>query len=161
MSIDGRLRSAGWSAGRGFTFIDLVIALAIMATVATISVPFYTQYVGEVRIASVIRDLTNMALILDDRFADGDPPATLAEVGLDLIDPWGNPYEYLWLRGNPAPGINGKRRKDKALNPVNTDYDLYSVGPDGRTQAQFVAKFARDDIVRANDGAFFGVAADH
>jgi general secretion pathway protein G len=161
MSIDGRLRSAAWPARAGFTLIDLVIALAIMATVATISVPFYAQYVGEVRIASVIRDLGNMALILDDRFADGDPPATLAEVGLDMTDPWGNPYEYLWLRGNPAPGINGKRRKDKALNPVNTDYDLYSVGPDGRTQAQFVANFARDDIVRANDGAFFGVAADH
>ena len=46
------------------------------------------------------------------------------------------------------------------MNPVNSDYDLYSRGPDGQTQAQFTAQKARDDIVRAADGAYVGIAQD-
>ena len=76
-------------------------------------------------------------------------------------DPWGNPYQYLWLRGNPAPALKGERRRDKSMNPVNTDYDLYSLGADGLTAPQFVAGEALDDVVRANDGDFLGLAGDH
>ena len=47
------------------------------------------------------------------------------------------------------------------MNPVNSDYDLYSMGSDGRTQAQFNAKFGRDDIVRARDGAYLSIAEDY
>ncbi len=47
------------------------------------------------------------------------------------------------------------------MNPVNSDYDLYSKGPDGDTQKQFTAAKARDDIVRANNGRYYGTAEDH
>ena len=53
------------------------------------------------------------------------------------------------------------RRRDKNANPVNSDYDLYSMGRDGKSTAQFMAKHARDDIVRANDGRYIGLAEDH
>jgi general secretion pathway protein G len=89
-------------------------------------------------------------------------PDSLAEVKLSgKADPWGRPYEYLRLEGNKTPGINGKRRRDKNANPVNSDFDLYSMGQDGKTTAQFTAKNARDDIVRANDGAYYGLAENH
>jgi general secretion pathway protein G len=73
-------------------------------------------------------------------------------------DPWGRPHQFTKLQG-----INGKgkARKDKNLNPLNADYDLYSVGPDGLTALPLTAKAARDDIVRANNGAFVGVASDY
>jgi hypothetical protein len=32
------------------------------------------------------------------------------------------------------------------------------MGQDGKTSAQFTAKKARDDIVRANDGGYYGLA---
>ena len=71
-------------------------------------------------------------------------PDSLAEVKLSgKADPWGRPYEYLRLEGNKTPGINGKRRRDKNANPVNSDFDLYSMGRDGKTTAQFTAKNAR------------------
>ncbi|MDJ0739797.1 MAG: prepilin-type N-terminal cleavage/methylation domain-containing protein [Gammaproteobacteria bacterium] len=146
---------------RGFTIIEIMLAAVILAILGAIAVPMYENYITEARIATAIRDIRQISLILDDRFLDNDPPATLADVGVDLVDPWGNAYEYLWLRGNPAPGLNGKRRRDKSMNPVNTDYDLYSRGPDGKTTAQFTAGKARDDIVRANDGDFVGLASDH
>lgn len=55
----------------------------------------------------------------------------------------------------------GKKRKDKSLHPLNTDYDLYSMGPDGRSVSPLTAKASRDDIIRANNGGFIGVAEDY
>jgi general secretion pathway protein G len=145
----------------GFTLIEVVLTVAILGIIGAIAIPFYQGYVLEARIGTAIKDIRQMELILSDRYLDNDPPATLVDAGIDLIDPWGNPYRYLWLRGNPAPGVNGIRRRDKSMNPVNTDYDLYSIGPDGQTQAQFTAGPARDDVVRANDGDYIGLAGDH
>jgi general secretion pathway protein G len=85
-------------------------------------------------------------------------PGSLAGVGLgNLLDPWGNPYVYLNLEGAPP----GAARKDRFLVPINSDYDLYSMGPDGKTTAPLTAKAARDDIIRANDGAYVGPAAGY
>jgi general secretion pathway protein G len=145
----------------GFSLVEVMIVVAILAVVGAIATPFFQGYILEARIGTAIKDIRQMELILDDLFADNDPPVTLAAAGIDLVDPWGNAYRYLWLDGNPAPGINGSRRRDKSLNPVNTDYDLYSMGPDGRTASQFTASTARDDVVRANNGDFVGLAADH
>jgi general secretion pathway protein G len=49
-------------------------------------------------------------------------------------------------------------RKDKQLQPINTDYDLYSVGKDGDSVAPLTAKKSLDDIVRAGEGAYVGLA---
>lgn len=155
---DGRMLQ---SRQRGLTLIEIMIAVAILAVVASVAIPIYRGYVDEARIGTAIRDIRQMEFILNDRFLDNAPPPTLAAAGINMVDPWGNPYRYLWLRGNPAPGLAGQRRKDKAMNPVNTDYDLYSMGPDGQTQAQFTAARARDDIVRANNGDYVGPARDH
>jgi general secretion pathway protein G len=85
-------------------------------------------------------------------------PPNLAAAGLDNIkDKWGNPYVYQ----PTATADPGHVRRDRFNNPVNTDYDLYSKGPDGRTQMEFDAKFARDDIVRANNGDYVGLASEY
>jgi general secretion pathway protein G len=55
---------------------------------------------------------------------------------------------------------NGKARKDRFLVPLNTDYDLYSDGPDGKTASPITAAPSQDDIIRASDGSYVGVAAD-
>ena len=86
-------------------------------------------------------------------------PVSLAEAGLgDLEDPWGNPYQYLVVFGrNDA----GPVRKDNNLKPVNTGYDIYSMGPDGRTETPFTSTLGKDDIVMANDGDYFGLACQY
>lgn len=53
------------------------------------------------------------------------------------------------------------RRRDRYLLPLNTDYDLFSLGPDGRTSVSLSHAIAKDDVIRANNGGFFGVAADY
>jgi general secretion pathway protein G len=44
---------------------------------------------------------------------------------------------------------------------LNSDYDLYSMGEDGESVPPLTAKQSRDDIIRANNGGFIGLAADY
>ena len=86
------------------------------------------------------------------------------EVALDLLedvghgnrmDPWGNPYVILNYRTHPK---EKNRRNDKNLKGLNTYYALFSTGPDGEWKPDLSAEVSRDDIIRANDGGFIGVA---
>ena len=75
------------------------------------------------------------------------------------VDPWGRPYAYLNIAA--AGGGVGGFRKDKNLNPLNTDFDLYSSGKDGASSGPLSAQDSRDDIVRANNGSFIGKGEDY
>lgn len=143
----------------GFTLIELMIACAIMGTLAAIATPMFQSYMERVqlqRVYSEIRMLEKEIIIFQGTY--GRFPADLAEIGLDkLQDPWGNPYRYLPVEGTPP----GKLRKDHFMVPVNSDFDLYSMGKDGKTASPFTAKNSRDDIVRANDGQYLGLVAEY
>lgn len=52
----------------------------------------------------------------------------------------------------------GDVRKDRNLVPINSDFDLYSVGRDGESVGALTAKKSHDDVIRANDGSFVGLA---
>ena len=65
-----------------------------------------------------------------------------------------------WFFGTAyaAAGGSVKPRKDRFLVPINSDYDLYSMGPDGKTNEPLTNPVSKDDIIRASDGAYVGVA---
>jgi general secretion pathway protein G len=153
-STFGRLKGTG-----AFTLVEILIVLALIATLAGIGIPIYYRSLDKARQTRAIADIRNIALTITTTFIQtGAYPATLAEVNCALNDPWGHPYEYLVLSGSKN---NGKARKDKNLVPINTDFDLYSAGPDGKTTSPLTAKISQDDIVRANNGGFVGVASDY
>ena len=58
---------------------------------------------------------------------------------------------HLPQRQGPAFG-RGHARKDHALNPINTDFDLHSMGVDGQTKPQITQRDSLDDIIRAGTG---------
>lgn len=143
----------------GLTLVELLLALAIIGLLAAIAVPNYLQYVERVKVELAIADIKGIEMTIQ-RYVTVSMslPKNLAEIGeANLLDPWGHPYEFLNFEGLKG---KGKMRKDKNLVPVNSDYDLYSMGPDGRTSAPFTAKAARDDIVRANNGRYVGPASE-
>ncbi len=78
----------------------------------------------------------------------------------------GNKGAWQWLLPNEAyaaAGGNaskGKPRKDRFLHPINSDYDLYSMGKDGESVEPLTAKKSHDDVIRANDGGFVGLAVE-
>ena len=56
--------------------------------------------------------------------------------------------------------IEGAVRKDGKINALNTDYDLYSVGADGESVAPLSASASKDDVIRALNGGFIGLASN-
>ncbi len=61
--------------------------------------------------------------------------------------------------GPPCGGVGGAR-KDRFLVPINSDFDIYSMGQNGQTVAPLTAPKSHDDILRASDGGFYGLAAN-
>jgi general secretion pathway protein G len=55
----------------------------------------------------------------------------------------------------------GLLRKDRNLQPSNTDFDLYGLVQDGDSKGSLNAKFSRGDILLADEGPFIGAAKAH
>jgi len=142
----------------GVTLLELVVAMTAVMVLMSIAIPAYTGYVTRARVAVAIGDIGRISLQLYRwQLSTRSFPATLAGAGLNTDDPWGRPYQYL-----PVQGANrGALRKDRNLVPINTDFDLYSMGPDGKSAGPLTAAFSQDDVVRANNGSFVGVAKDY
>lgn len=147
---------------RGFGLIELMITLVVASLLVSIAVPAYGNFIERAKTAKAIGDIGTIAVEIG-KFQlrnNNALPNSLAELGVDIPeDPWGNQYAYLNIVA--AGAGNGPFRKDKNLNPLNTDFDLYSSGRDGDSMGPLNAKASRDDIVRANNGAFIGSAEDY
>lgn len=142
---------------QGFTLIEILMALAILSVLAVIAVPSYMEYVEKGKVAIAKADIVSIEGAIERFFiTDQGYPASLAPISAKL-DPWGNPYQYLNLAG----ANRGAVRKDRNLVPINNDYDLYSMGRDGRSRPPLTAQPSRDDIVRANNGSYIGLASDY
>ena len=157
----------------GFSITELLIAMVIAAILAVLATPMFGNSTLDcdnpgarqgplmrARIAQTTADMGKIH-IAASRFelSHNRYPVNLAEIGLDQIeDPWGNPYQYLVVfdRNDVGPV-----RKDHNLKPVNTGYDIYSMGPDGVTASPFTSTPGKDDIVMANDGDYFGLACQY
>ncbi len=120
----------------GFTLLEVIIAVTIVALLAALVVPRLTKFLGQAHEDKAIAEANTLANqvrlyittettgMLSSDFTlemllDGDDPYLDNENA--LIDPWGNPYEII------IPG------------DINRDFDIVSLGPDGET--------SQDDII--------------
>ena len=149
---------------RGFTMIELVLVLLILAVLAWVGVPAYQSYIARNKVLEAVTAVKKMSDAIHKFDVEkGALPVNVAAVDTayqtnfaTANDPWGRPYVYLDLRASHGAG----GRKDKALKPINSDFDLYSAGADGLTNASLTHTNSRDDIVRARDGGFIGTAEE-
>ena len=154
--VQGRL-------ARGFTLVEILVVVAIAVALSAIAVPAYQSYMDEVRLSNARKDIALISLHLERYRTEnrGKLPDTLAPTPAGTMrDPWGNPYQYLNIEDAAGPGL-GNVRKDKNLVPLNTDFDLYSMGKDGKSKPPLTAAASHDDIVRANNGGYVGLASEY
>jgi general secretion pathway protein G len=147
--------------GTGFTLLELATTAAIAAILLSIAVPTYRARLERLKVDQAAMDLRVIANATERyRTVNAVLPDSLDQLGgIPRLDPWGRPYQYLNFAA-PIPGIKGKIRKDHNLHPLNSEFDLYSLGADGRSSAPLTAKASRDDVIWARDGAFVGLGQD-
>ncbi len=146
----------------GFGLLELIVVLVIATLLVSLAIPAYDQYAQRARVTRAVGDVSELSLMIERyRLSNNDRvPDSLAELGVEIpTDPWGNSYEYLNI-ANAGLGM-GDFRKDGKLNPLNTDFDLYSPGRDGESAGPLSAEKSRDDIVRANNGSYIGLGEDY
>jgi general secretion pathway protein G len=139
----------------GYTLIELMVAIGILGILTAMGVSGYDQYVERARASTAVGELLDISQrIKTFELANRRLPDGLDEIGRGgALDPWGSPYEYYNLQAEKG---NGKARKRKNLAPLNSDYDLYSIGKDKKSVIQLGQPDSHDDIVRALDGRFLG-----
>jgi general secretion pathway protein G len=142
---------------KGFTLIEIMLVLTIVGILSGIAVPTYSGYREKVDSAKATADLTAIGLALEKYYSEHNKyPDSLNEIGKGgETDPWGRPYQYLNMANDPK---NNQCRKIGPIHPLNTDFDLFSVGKDGKSNKPINAKQSQDDIVRAYNGTYIGLA---
>jgi len=181
---------------QGYTVLELMLVIALVGVVAGVAIVKYLGYVEKARVARAVAEILSISRSIEALVSDDEAqlPASLAEVGAGhMLDPWGNPYQYLKLFGELPSGMSGRgvelppvaspggdqggsggggppagggggqpaialARKDRFLVPINSDYDLYSMGADGQSRPQLHSLVSRDDVIRARDGGYVGLA---
>ena len=155
---------ANWVVARvkGFGLLDFMLSLIVMALLAALAVPVYGQFVSQARISTAIEDIDALGQQIASYRAThgGALPVSLEALPGPLpLDPWGNDYRY--VRVSEVGSNSNIARKNDLLGPLNTDFDLYSLGPDGKSSVSLRAASSRDDVVRASNGVFIGLGEEY
>lgn len=110
-------------------------------------------------VSQSVRDIGELQTLIERfRTVQARPPADLAEIGRAAMrDPWGQAYVYDDYDEGRSPDPS---RRDRNLRPMNTDYDLYSIGKDGAAHKNLNNPASDDDVIRALDGSFIGRGQD-
>lgn len=157
MGHSGQVRS-DWKYARrppGLTLLELLFVLAIIGVLGLLAVTIFTRVLDNSRVSRAAVEVADLAVEIERiRSNTFEYPASLP---VSRMDPWGRPYVYTKLEGIKG---HGKARKDRALNPLNTDFDLFSTGKNGVFKPQVSQKDSLDDIIRARNGGYVGLARD-
>ncbi len=122
------------STQKGFTFIEIVISIAIIGLLAAVVGPAYLRWLERGRITATKASIKGVKLEIDTYYSDiGDYPQSLKVLVKRPFDEeaardWRGPY----LKEIPRDGW--KRKFIYRLNPEGTEppYELYSYGAKGK-----------------------------
>lgn len=133
---------------QAFTLVELIVITGVLGVLALMAIQSFTHYTLVAKNNRCLADIRTLDKAIVAYYLDKNVwPATLQDAGITVqLDPWQRPYEYQLHSGGATP------LKDFLDNRLNNDYDLYTRGADGLTDADSDNAAAADDIVRTNDG---------
>jgi general secretion pathway protein G len=144
---------------RAMTIIELLAVMVVIGALSALVVPRYHDFLEKARVARAIGDIRSLSTDLESL---DSLPATLAGIGrAGMLDPWGNPYVYYRFPPSVGGAPPAGARVDRFNIPVNSTYDLYSIGRDGVSALPFTSTASLDDVARAGDGGFIGLAGKY
>ena len=109
-------RSADRGSNQGYSLVELLIVVAIIATIAALAVPYYSEMVNSAHVVAAIGDIKHIQFDIECYFASNGvfPESLMAAKIEELTDPWGEPYQYLRISapqtdsGGKTSGKSGK-----------------------------------------------------
>ncbi|MDQ5896598.1 MAG: ral secretion pathway protein [Pseudomonadota bacterium] len=154
-SIRRGLRCTGRQ--RGLSLIESMLVLCLLGVLLALAMPLWQKQRERALQRQAAQEIGAMSAVISQyRLDNQGAPASLAAVGMaGRLDPWGRSYVYYNLETGKSSGA----RKNRSLTPVNNDFDLYSLGPDGASALALTTQSSQDDVVRANNGRFIGPAS--
>ena len=143
------------SASAGFTFIELLVVMAILMVLSSIALANYGDIKEIAKRSAQMEELRNIDKMIAGWVIErGSLPDSLNDLKPGgFVDKWGNPIVY----GNFA--TETPRKDVTGINQLNTDYDLYSKGSDGATDEMLSDTSCDDDVLRGASGSFVGLGA--
>ena len=152
------MKVGGGRTAAGFSFVELIVIVAILGVLVIISIPGYGKFVERARVSRCSTEIRVLERDINAYFIEHDSlPGSLNDIGRgDLRDPWGKLYRYLNIADGGAP-----QRADGPFEDLNADFDLYSVGPDGSSLPDITQTVSHDDVVRAGEGAWVGLGKNY
>jgi|SRR6185369_4601237 len=132
----------------GFTLLELIMVTAILAALAFAALGGIAGFREKAKISRAAAEIRGLEKdIINYATEKGTYPTSLHVSGMiALIDPWGNEYEYRLVPARTC------------VDTINTDFDLFSKGPNGDFVDSITEPVSKDDIIRGNDGSFVGLA---
>jgi len=155
-----------WSGG--FTIVELIVVIGVLAVLTIIGMGVYSHFIDKAKNTRAIAEIRGLEKeILDFWHTNDRLPDNLSELDRAvMLDPWRTPYQY--INFDTAPDAEEKRRtkgnkgKGKgAGDPLNSDYDLFSMGKDRTSAPVLTDDTSKDDIVRADDGSYTGLVSEY
>ena len=143
-----------------FTLVELIIIIAMIGILSGIAVPLYADFVHRAKVERAKWEIRQFESVINIYYYKyGRYPSSLGDVAYGIpLDPWGNAYLYV---SSDVPNWSSLARFDRNIRPLNSDYDLCSMGADGLTARNLAASKSLDDVIRAGNGSFVGMGADY
>jgi general secretion pathway protein G len=152
----------------GFTFVELIVVMAILGVLTSLAIPSYNDLKDKARGARAITEIREIEKVINAYAIDknGAYPTALTDLDQkaigDMKDPWGTPYIYVNIaNAGGLPPQPYPPRLDDLGEKLNTDFDLYSMGADRDSRQSVTDILSHDDIVRSGDGGFVGIANEY
>jgi prepilin-type N-terminal cleavage/methylation domain-containing protein len=157
---------------QGFTLVELVVVMGVLAILTLMGTGAYSHFINRAKNTRAIAEIRLLEKEILEFWQTNDRlPDSLAELDHAVIlDPWKTPYQYInfdttagWedMRRVTKKKDNGKGKGKGQSAALNEDFDLFSMGEDRMSAPDLDDGSSLDDIVRAGDGRYTGLASEY